>query len=242
MPSKPVETDHYRTLEVSEVATQQEIKQAYRRLAKQLHPDTQTVEADHTGIQQVNAAYEVLGDPKARSHYDRERRVQQAGFESENELRDRTNRTARSQEQYRQSRNAARAADDSLQAWVRQVYNPVDRWIGKILSPLKGEIRALSGDPFDDELMENFQAYLENCRESLDKARSRFQSLPNPSNTAAIAANLYYCLNQLEDGIEEMERYTYCYEESYLHTGQELFRISSKLRKEAKQQLKVAGV
>lgn len=241
MPSKSVKTDYYRTLEVSEGATQQEIKQAYRRLAKQLHPDTQTPKSDHAGIQRINAAYEVLGDPQARSHYDRERRVKQTGFGSESELRDRTNRTAQSQEQYRQRRNAAKAADDSFQAWVRQVYNPVDRWIGKILSPLKGEIRALSGDPFDDELMENFQSYLESCREFLEKARSRFQSLPNPSNTAAVAANLYYCLNQLEDGIEEMERYTYCYEESYLHTGQELFRISTKLRKEAKQQLKVAG-
>lgn len=241
MTAKSVDTDHYRTLNISEQATQQEIKQSYRRLAKELHPDTQAAKGDAESIKRLNAAYEVLGDPQLRSHYDRERRVQKAGFESESQMRDRTNRTARSQEAYRQSRNAAKAADMAVADWVRLVYNPVDRLIAKILTPLKGEIRALSGDPFDDELMENFQSYLEDCRDHLEKARRKFQSVSNPSNTAGVAANLYYCLNQLEDGIEEMERYTYCYEESYLHTGQELFRISAKLRREAKDQLKVAS-
>jgi len=241
MTAKSVNTDHYRTLKISEEATQQEIKQSYRRLAKELHPDTQTAPGDAESIKRLNAAYEVLGDPQSRSHYDRDRRAQRAGFESESQMRDRTNRTARSQEAYRRSRNASRVADDAFAVWVSKVFNPVDRLIGKILSPLKAEIRSLSGDPFDDELMEKFQSYLEDCRDHLEKARSKFQSVSNPSNTAGVAANLYYCLNQLEDGIEEMERYTYCYEESYLHTGQELFRISTKLRKEAKEQLKVAS-
>ncbi|NER84888.1 MAG: J domain-containing protein [Leptolyngbya sp. SIO1D8] len=232
------EKNHYQTLEVPETATQSEIKRAYRRLAKQFHPDSQTAQANHEGITRVNAAYEILGDPQLRSEYDRQRKLQQAGFGTESEIYDRAERTVRTQEHYRQQRHAAKAADDAFQVWVRQVYNPIDRLIGKIMSPLKSEIRSLSADPFDDELMETFQTYLENCRESLEKARGRFQSAPNPANAASVAANLYYCLNQLEDGIEEMERYTYCYEESYLHTGQELFRISSQLRREAKSQLK----
>lgn len=241
MTSPSVDTDHYRTLKISEQATQQEIKQSYRRLAKELHPDTQRANPDQESIKRLNAAYEVLGDPQSRSHYDRQRRVQQAGYESESQIRDRSQRTAHSQAAYQQRRRASRDADDAFAAWVQKVYNPVDRLIAKILTPLKAEIRALSGDPFDDDLMAAFQTYLEGCRENLEKARSKFQSVPNPSNTAGVAANLYYCLNQLEDGIEEMERYTYCYEESYLHTGQELFRISTKLRKEAKAQLKLAN-
>jgi molecular chaperone DnaJ len=242
MTSKSVTPNHYRILEVSESASQQAIKQAYRRLSKHVHPDTQSNQVGPDDIKHINAAYEILGDPKLRADYDRQRRLQAAGFESESQIRDRTNRTAQTQAAYRQSRDASIAEDLAFADWVRIVYNPVDRLIAKILTPLKGEIRALSGDPFDDELMENFQTYLENCRESLEKARGKFQSVPNPSSTAGVAANLYYCLNQLEDGIEEMERYTYCYEESYLHTGQELFRISSKLRREAKEQLKAAGV
>ncbi|MBE7381203.1 MAG: DnaJ domain-containing protein [Leptolyngbya sp. SIO1E4] len=238
MTSTSAEKNHYQTLAVSETATQQEIKQAYRRLAKQFHPDSQTAYSGHEGITRINAAYEVLSDPQLRSQYDRQQRLQQAGFGSEAQIYDRAERTVRTQEHYRQRRNASKAADDAIHVWIRQVYTPVDRLIAKVLSPLKTQIRALSADPFDDELMEAFQTYLEGCRESLEKARGRFQAMPNPANAAAVAANLYYCLNQLEDGIEEMERYTYCYEESYLHTGQELFRISAQLRREAKSQLK----
>ncbi|MEM9002624.1 MAG: J domain-containing protein [Cyanobacteria bacterium P01_F01_bin.86] len=241
MTSTSTQDNHYQTLKVPETATQDEIKQAYRRLAKQFHPDKQTAQStNHEAIQQINAAYEILGDSQLRSAYDRRQRLQKAGFASEAEISDRTERTVRTQEHYRQRREASKEADDAFHLWVRQVYNPVDRLIAKIMSPLKGEIHSLAADPFDDDLMAAFQAYLEACRDSLEKARGRFQSTPNPAQAAAVAANLYYCLNQLEDGIEEMERYTYCYEESYLHTGRELFRISSQLRREAKSQLKAS--
>jgi molecular chaperone DnaJ len=228
--------NHYQTLEVAETASQGEIKQAYRRLAKELHPDSQSTRASHEQITQLNAAYEILGDRQRRAHYDRQR--QRAGVVSEETLRDRAERAAHSQAHYRQRRQAAQAADDAVALWLKQVYTPVDRYIGKIMSPLKAEIRALSGDPFDDELMAAFQAYLESCQELLEKAQARFQTMPNPANAAAVAANLYHCLSQLEDGVEEMERYTYCYEESYLHTGKELFRIAAQLRREAKARLK----
>jgi molecular chaperone DnaJ len=106
------------------------------------------------------------------------------------------------------------------------------------MSPLKAEIRKLSADPFDDDLMEGFQAYLDQCRTWLKQARNRFQSMANPVNTAGVAADIYHCLGQLEDGVEEMERFTVSYEESYLHTGQELFRIARQLRQEAKERVK----
>ena len=230
--------NHYQTLEVAETATQGEIKQAYRRLAKELHPDSQSTRASHEQITQLNAAYEILGDRQRRAHYDRQRRVENSGVASAETLRDRAERAAHSQAHYRQRRQAAQAADNAVALWLKQVYNPIDRTIGKIMSPLKAEIRALSADPFDDELMAAFQAYLESCQDLLENAQARFQTLPNPANAAAVAANLYHCLSQLEDGVEEMERYTYCYEESYLHTGKELFRIAAQLRREAKAQLK----
>jgi molecular chaperone DnaJ len=72
----------------------------------------------------------------------------------------------------------------------------------------------------------------------LKKAEKNFHALPNPGNLAGIAANLYYCLNQLGDAIEELHRYTTCYNDDYLHSGQELFRIAASLQKEAKKQLK----
>ena len=216
----------YKVLELSETATQADIKRAYRRLAKQHHPDSSDRNTDHSRITEINAAYEILGDPSRRATYDRQRQGS------------RSQRVQDMQAHYQQRREAHQASEDSLARWIRSVYNPTDRLIGKILSPLKAEIRSLSADPFDDELMETFQAYLEQCRDLLEKAKQKFKSMPNPSQTAAAAANLYYCLNQLEDGIEEIERFTYTYDDSYLHTGQELFRISKQLRREAKADMK----
>ncbi len=235
--------NHYETLGISPTATQAQVKQAYRQLAKQFHPDGQNSEATHDKIAQVNAAYEVLGDASERRRYDALRNGpgSRSGDGQRNSQRrspadnSRTSRAATDQSHYR--RRAA-AAETTIEQWLRSVYTPTDRLIGQIIKPLKAEIRALSADPFDDELMEVFQTYLETCRASLEKAQAKFKSMPNPAGVASGAANVYYCLNQLEDGIEELERFTYTYDDSYLHTGQELFRISAGLKKEAKAEIK----
>lgn len=231
---------HYQTLEVHETATQAEIKRAYRRLAKRFHPDSQTETASHEVIAQINTAYEVIGDPSRRVLYDRERQGI-AGTHSTESANQRAKRTADMQEVYRQQRRASQSSEAQVDAWLKLVYGPVDRLIAKMMSPLKGEIRKLSADPFDDELMEAFQAYLEQCRTWLEQAKGKFQSMANPASTAGVAADIYHCLGQLEDGIDEMERFTFSYEETYLHTGQELFRIARQLRQEAKERVKRLG-
>jgi molecular chaperone DnaJ len=231
---------HYQILEVAETATQAEIKQAYRRLAKQFHPDSQTEAASHEQIARINTAYEVIGDPSRRSHYDQQRQ----GISSSDPQASATHRgqrTADMQDLYRQQRRATQSSEVQVDAWLKLVYGPVDRLIAKIMSPLKGEIRKLSADPFDDELMEGFQGYLDQCRVWLEQAQTKFQSMANPASTAGVAADLYHCLSQLEDGIDEIERFTFSYEESYLHTGQELYRIARQLRQEAKERVKLLG-
>ncbi len=221
--------DHYQTLGVSSEATQAQVKQAYRKLAKQFHPDLQPSTSAHDKIARVNAAYEVLGDVAERRLYDDERRSHTEAVAN--------SRAARSATAGTQYRKRSKVSDTTIEEWLRGVFNPIDRLIGKIIKPLKAEVRALSADPFDDELMEVFTTYLEGCRESMEKAKAKFKSMPNPPGMASGAANLYYCLNQLEDGIEEIERFTYTYDDSYLHTGQELFRISAGLRKDAKAEI-----
>jgi len=64
--------NYYGILGVSLQASQEEIKKAYRKLALQFHPDRNRGDrqADHK-IREVNAAYEILGDPEARKTYDR---------------------------------------------------------------------------------------------------------------------------------------------------------------------------
>ena len=67
------EKDYYKVLGVSDQATEKEIGKAYRKLAKQYHPDANPGAEDQ--FKDVSAAYDVLGDPERRKEYDEVRRM-----------------------------------------------------------------------------------------------------------------------------------------------------------------------
>ncbi len=62
--------DLYEILGVSRTATQEEIKKAYRRLARELHPDVSADPSTENRFKEVTAAYEILSDPDKRGQYD----------------------------------------------------------------------------------------------------------------------------------------------------------------------------
>lgn len=67
------DTDYYKVLGVSETATDKEITRAYRKLAKQHHPDANPGSEDR--FKEISGAYDVLGDPAKRKEYDEVRRL-----------------------------------------------------------------------------------------------------------------------------------------------------------------------
>ena len=224
MVRRPPQT-HYQVLEISADASAAEIKRAYRRLVKRHHPDAQAspldIAAGAEKIRRINAAYEVLKHSTSRQEYDAQ-------------LQPKPDLTSRMQSAM-EMQHQPTASDEELarQLWLKQVYTPLNRQLGAILRSLKSQIVALSADPYDEQLVENFANYVESCQTKFAKAEKLFRKRPNPSTLAGVASRLYYCMNQLGDALEELKYFPLNFDDRHLHTGQELFRIAQGLRQEA---------
>lgn len=208
--------DPYTVLEVSSHASAAEIKAAYRRLVKQHHPDAG---GDDQRMLALNAAWEVLGDQDRRRNFDRTR-ISQAAVPRDPDLR-----------HARSAHKRAIAADDALVEWLRRVYVPIDRMLGDVINPFPAQFKALSADPYDDELMEAFCNYLETSSRKMERVKTLFQSLPTPASARGFGLSVYHCLSEVEDALAELERYTMGYVDNYLHDGREMLREAKQRRK-----------
>src|SRR5207245_215517 len=68
-----LEKDYYKVLGVPEEATDKDIRRAYRKLAKEHHPDSNPGHEDR--FKEISAAYDVLSDAEKRTAYDEVRRL-----------------------------------------------------------------------------------------------------------------------------------------------------------------------
>jgi molecular chaperone DnaJ len=217
LPRSSFTRDPYQVLGVATSATAAEIKAAYRALVKQHHPDAG---GDEHRILELNAAWEVLGDAERRADHDRTHAPVAAG-------------SARSAAAGRAARRAtAQAArgDAELLAWLQQVYAPIDRLLAQVINPFPAQLRALSADPYDDQLMEAFCTFLEQSQARMQKVETLYRSMAAPASAQGFSLSVYHCLSQVQDALTELERYTMGYVDSYLRDGREMLREAKQRR------------
>lgn len=71
-----IDKDYYEILGIPQTATDEDIRQAYRSLARRAHPDVSEDAVDGEVFQDAQEAYEILSDPAQRQKYDQWREQQ----------------------------------------------------------------------------------------------------------------------------------------------------------------------
>ena len=114
---------------------------------------------------------------------------------------------------------------------MQAVYGPIDRLLGQVINPFAAQLKELSADPYDDQLMEVFCDYLELSQQKMLKVETLYRSSAAPLGLQQFSLDLYHCLSQVKDALVDLERYTMGYVDSYLRDGRELLREAKRLRK-----------
>ncbi len=215
----------YKELGLKQSATKEEIKSSYRSLVKKHHPDTGGEKDKFLAIQ---LAWETLNDPIKKAKYDSQFL---SSYHSQNELNN-------WEEKFNSKKNNSFLKDEEVRNWIKDIYNPINRLINQIINPLNNEIKALSADPYDEELMENFCIYISLAQKKIEKVDKIYNSKVIPKSISNLGLDLYYCYSQVKEALSELDRYTKGYVDNYLFDGKEMMkeakRIKSKMAAEKK--------
>ena len=202
--------DPYKILKVHPNAELEEIKKAYRKLVKIHHPDKG---GDSSVMLEVISAWEIL----KQKHKDLNlNKVKETEIYNNNEYKVKTSNYSKSED---------------IKNWFQNIYIPIDKLLGQIINPLSSKIRDLSADPYDQILMDSFCSYLEKSKNKITKIKEIYTSFASPSIIRDFSLDLYHCFSHVEDGLNELERYTMGYVDNYLHDGKAMIAIAKKKRK-----------
>ncbi|MBW3041184.1 J domain-containing protein [Prochlorococcus marinus] len=203
-------SDPYQILKVHPKTNLQDIKKAYRELVKIHHPDKG---GDIKVMLEINAAWEIL---KTKHKNNKVNKIDNCNANRETRYKKETTHSSQSED---------------IKTWFKNIYIPIDKLLGQIVNPLPAKIRDLSADPYDELLMDTFCLYLEKSKSKINKVKIIYTSIASPSLIKDFSLDLYHCLSQVEDGLNELERYTMGYVDNYLHDGKSMIAEAKKKRK-----------
>ena len=210
--------NYYKELGLKQNATRNEIKSAYRLLAKKYHPDTG---GDNEKFLSLQLAWETLNDPHKKAIHDKSLFNNESYIVSKNE---------NWSSELKNKKNNSTNKDQDIKDWIKKIYNPINRFISQVIKPLNDEIKKLSADPYDDKLMDAFSSYLNESRKKIEKASSLFKSQAVPSSISSIGLDLYHCFSQVQDALDELDRYTQGYVDDYLFDGKQMMKEAKRIQ------------
>jgi len=212
----------YEELGVHKNATKSEIKSAYRFLAKKYHPDTGGNKDKFLTIQ---LAWETLSDKQKKDIYD------QLISNDNNSLNCEDKKWSL---EIKTKKSNSTINDHNIKDWIKQIYEPSNKSISQIIKSLNSEIKSLSADPYDDNLMEDFSQYITKSRKKIERISLSYKSKVVPSSISSIGLDLYHCFSQVQDALDELERYTQGYVDNYLFDGKEMMKEAQRIQTKMK--------
>ena len=213
-----MEKNFYEELGIEKNAAKCEIKSSYRSLVKQHHPDAGGEKERFIAIQN---AWETLNDPIKKEKYDRKVFSSCSSFDSFNN---------NWKEKFNSKKYNSSIKDKEVETWIKEIYTPINRLINQIIKPLNNEIKELSADPFDDQLMENFCSYISISQKKIEKVEKIYKKILVPQSISALGLDLYHCFSQVKDALSELDRYTQGYVDDYLFDGKEMIKEAKRIQ------------
>jgi molecular chaperone DnaJ len=217
--------NYYQILGVATNVSTTELKRAYRLLVKDLHPDIDHHKRSddekslaNTKMQHINEAYSTLVDKTRRSEYDiaiglhRQTIKIKLTYESEDEARN---------------------------TYMRKTFLPQRKIIAKTLNLYKSELQKLSQDLYDEELLDDFENYVDKLESTLRQASMAFSQQACPRSLEAAVSMMRYSIAQASDGLDELKYFLGNFDYDHLSLAQNLFRISSDLSRRAQELTRV---
>ena len=213
-----VSNNYYKILGVNEKATKNELKAAYRTLAKKYHPDTG---GNNEKFLTIQIAWETLNDPIKKEKYDKLISYHKNSQDSidQNWAKD-----------LKSTKKNSSVKDNDIKLWIKKVYSPINNSLNQIIKPLNNEIKKLSADPYDDDLMEEFCNYILKSKKKIERISLVYKSQAVPEAISGLGLDLYHAFSQAQDALEELDRYTQGYVDDYLFDGKEMMKEAKRIQ------------